>query len=101
MSLDSERMSELADLATAINLLTLSEVTLFNGYYGPDFRVFGCDSVPSTNVDVEQLASDCEGMTHEEIEYLNTQLNNEPQQHRHIGLKPGANPSGPGPSGNK
>lgn len=100
MSLTQERIAELSAIATQINQLTTSEANQFNGYYEPDILVYGCDQTLSENIDVEQLATDCEGLSYEEIEFIHTQLLGETSQHRHIGIKPGASPGG-SPSGNK
>lgn len=100
MSLSPERIAELQAIASNINLLTQSEKNAFNGYYNPDIMVVGCQDAPTANVDVSELAEQCEGLTYEEIEFLENELDNEQNPRLHIGIKPGAAPSG-NPSGNK
>lgn len=100
MSLSQERMSQLQAIATDINTLTVSECNSFNGFYNPDIIAYGCATTPSASINVSALATACEGLTHEEIEFLSNELNNKSPQNRSIGIKPGANPGG-SPTGNK
>ncbi len=101
MSLTLQRQEELGDIADTMYLLSALQRENFNEFYNPDIVLYGCSNLPSTSSEnISALSIACTGLSHEEIEYVATELKNKSTVRAHIGIKPGSNPSG-SPSGNK
>lgn len=101
MSLSPEREQELDAIADTMYALDAEQRDEYNGYYNPDIFLCGHENLEeSSSEDIATLASDTTGLSHEEIEFLASNLKNRGIHRYSIGIRPGSKPPG-SPSGNK